>query len=224
MKLDKFLLEYPGLICSDYGEAEFAAIRTLCPGLSSPKLGKILNHASRCLENGEIYAEIGTFTGYTLISAAHANSSRKFLGIDNMRLLGEKTTKEAQDWVRQRLLINMNHFKFGNYSFVEEDYRNIKDLGGAKIGVFLIDGHHTREEAYDNFRWAHQYLADRALVAIDDISIAGVGEGVKDWVKDNPDEYEEFFRMNVYHEQDNVDHWSPAFWNGLSLVAFNRKK
>lgn len=223
MKLDQFLLNYPQLICSDYGEAEFAAIRTLCPGLSSPKLGKILNNASRYLDQGEIYTEIGTFTGYTLISAAHANSNRKFLGIDNMRLFGERTTEESKKWVKERLLINMNHFKFGNYSFIEDDYKNVKNMD-SKIGVFLIDGHHTREEAYDNFKWAHPFLADRALIVIDDISIAGVGEGVKDWVKEKPDEYEEFFRMNVYHSPDNVDHWSPAFWNGLSLVAFNRKK
>lgn len=223
MKLYDFILSYPQLICSDYGESEFSAMRVLCPGLSSPKLGKVLNVAGRYMEPGEVYVEIGTFTGFTLIAASHSNTKSKFIGIDNMRLLGDKTTEREQDWVRQRLQINRDHFKFGNHYVIEDDYKNVKGFENTKIGVFLIDGHHTRQEAYDNFKWAHPFLADRALVVIDDISIAGVGEGVKDWVTENHEEYEEFFRMNVYHPPEDRDHWSPAFWNGISMVSFNRK-
>lgn len=223
MNLTEFIYSYPNMICSDYGESEFAAIRVLCPGLSSPKLGKLLNFACRFMEKEESYVEIGSFTGYTLISASHHNSNKRFIGIDNMRLLGDKSTPEQKEWVRNRLRINLEHFKSGNHFIIEDDYRNVKLPEQTKIGVFLIDGHHTREEAYDNFRWVKPYLSDSALIGIDDISISGVGEGVKNWVRDHPEEYEEFFRMNVYHPPDNIDHWSPAFWNGLSLVSFRRK-
>lgn len=224
MDLVNFMMSYPSLICTDYGEAEFASIRTLCPGLSSPKLGKILNFAGRHLENGEIYLEIGTFTGYTLISASHHNTNRQFWGIDNMRLLGDKTSKEKQDWVRNRLKINLDHFKYGNHHFIEDDYRNVNLAPDKKIGVFLIDGHHTKDEVIENFSWAESRLADNALILIDDISAWGVGDGVDEWVKSHSDEYKEFFRMNVYHPPDDVDHWSPAFWNGLSMVSFKRRK
>lgn len=222
MRLNEFLLSYPPLICNDYGEHEFAAIRVLCPGLSSPKLGKILNFSGRFLEPDEVYCEIGTFTGYTLISASHDNSKSEFIGIDNMRLLGEKTTKENQDWVRNRLKINMDHFKYGNQRYIESDYKNV--TLSKKIGVFFIDGHHTREEVVENFQWAYDKLSDQALILVDDISIAGVGEGVKDWISSHSDEFEEFFRMHVYHPPEDLNHWSPAFWNGLSMVGFNRKE
>lgn len=223
MNIDSFMLSYPPLICTDYGEAEFASIRTLCPGLSSPKLGKILNFAGRFLYPGEIYLEIGTFTGYTLIAASHHNSRCEFWGIDNMRLLGEKTTQDKQDWVRNRLKTNLDHFKYGNHKFIEADYKNVTLPADKKIGVFLIDGHHTKEEVLENFTWAHGKLADEALIAIDDITQWGVGEGVDAWVQDHQDEYKEFFRMNVYHPPHEIDHWSPAFWNGLSLVSFKKK-
>lgn len=223
MMLNEFMLSYPPLICTDYGEAEFASIRVLCPGLSSPKLGKILNFAGRFLEPGEIYLEIGTFTGYTLISASHDNSRCEFWGIDNMRLLGEKTSQEKQEWVRNRLKINLDHFKYGNHHFIEADYKDVILPEGKKIGVFFIDGHHTKEEVIENFKWGHDKLSDNALIVIDDISCWGVGDGVMDWVKDH-DEYKEFFRMNVYHPPQEINHWSPAFWNGLSMVSFNRKE
>jgi predicted O-methyltransferase YrrM len=223
MNIQGFMLSYPPLICTDYGEAEFASIRTLCPGLSSPKLGKILNFAGRFLEPGEIYLEIGTFTGYTLIAASHHNTRFEFWGIDNMRLLGETTTKDKQDWVRGRLKINLDHFKYGNHHFIEDDYKDVTIPAEKKIGVFLIDGHHTKEEVIENFMWVDDKLADEALIAIDDISCWGVGDGVDEWVHSHRANYREFFRMNVYHPPEDRDHWSPAFWNGLSLVSFKRK-
>ena len=223
MDITKFLQNYHSLICSDSGEGEFAAIRTLCPGLSSPKLGKVLNYAGRLLPEDEIYLEIGTFCGYTLISAGHHNTQTKFLGIDNFRLLGEKTTPEHQAWVKSRLKLNMEHFKYGNHHFIESDYRKVELGPEVKIGVFYIDGHHTREEVVENFKWAHDRLADQALIFVDDISIAHVGEGIKDWVKDRH-EYYEFFHMDSFYPEDNQDHWNNSFWNGLSILTFKREK
>ena len=223
MDTTKFLHNYNNLICSDFGEQEFAAIRVLCPGLSSPKLGKLLNYAGRCLPKGEIYLEIGTFTGYTLISASHHNTHTKFLGIDNFRLIGEKTTPEHQAWVRDRLRLNREHFKYGNQEVIDSDFRNVQFSPDVKIGVFFIDGHHTREEVYENFKWAHPNMADEALIFVDDISIGGVGDGITGWTKDHP-EYMEFFRMHNFYPKEDGDHWSNSFWNGLSILRFKREK
>ena len=220
MKLDRFLEEYPMLIASNEGEAEFGAIRMLCTGLSTPKLGKVLNRACRFLEPNEVYCEIGTFTGYTLISASLCNSDRRFYGIDNFRLLGEQTTEDKREWVRNRLKLNLDHFKFGNQHVIDSDFRNV-DLKET-IGVFYIDGHHTREEVYENFKWGHQRLANKALILIDDISIAQVGEGVEDWVKDHPGEYREIFRMHSFYDPSDINHYNSVFWNGLSIVTFER--
>lgn len=222
MRTFDFLKTYHNLIASSDGEGEFAALRMLCPGLSTPKLGKILNNACRYLEGEEIYCEIGTFTGYTLIAASMANSRCKFVGIDNFRLLGENTTEEARKWARERLAINMGHFKFGNHRVIDSDYKLV-DLK-EKIGVFYIDGHHTREEAFKNFEWGHEKLSDNAMVFIDDISVNGVGDGVEDWVKAHPDEYREVFRCHSFYDDSDRDHYNSVFWNGLSIVSFKRNK
>lgn len=223
MRLDDFLVSYSHLVCTDYDEAEFAAMRVLCPGLSSAKLGKILNYACRLLEGNEIYLEIGTFTGYTLVSASHANSIPKFIGIDNFSIAGIKTDEQQRLWIRDRLKINLEHFGHPNRKVIDGDFRDVALEEGTQIGVFYIDGKHDYDEVIANFTWGEKYLADRALIAIDDITIAGVGEGVSDWVKDHP-EYQEFFRMNIHHNVNDRNHWHPTFWNGLSLVSFRRNK
>jgi predicted O-methyltransferase YrrM len=220
LNIEVFMREYPQLIASDYGEDEFAAIRVLCPGLSTAKTGKILNRAVSYMDKDEIYCEIGTFLGYTLIAASHHNGGHKCFGIDNFRLIGMDRTEEHKAWARKRLLTNLEHFKYGNQFFVESDFRDI-DLKD-KMGVFYIDGEHTKEEVLDNFKWGHPRLSDKALIVIDDISAWGVGDGVREWLKDNP-EYYEFFHMDCFYTADNVNHYNHIFWNGISLIKFERK-
>lgn len=221
MKAEEFLREYPILIASDYGESEFAAIKILCPGLSTPKLGKILNRAAYYMEPTEVYCEIGTFCGYTLISASMNNLDKQFIGIDNFCLLGLKTTEGHSEFVRKRLKTNLDHFYFGNQHVIDSDFRRV-DVQ-APIGVFYIDGTHTYEEVLENFSWAHKRLSDDAIVFIDDISMAGVGEAVTEWVKNNK-EYKEIFRMDVFYKKGEICHTNPVFWNGLSIVRFKREK
>lgn len=222
MNVDSFLREYPELIANDHGEGEFAAMRVLCPGLSTPKTGKLLNRAVSHMEKDEVYCEIGTFVGYTLISASHHNTTKKCIGIDNFRLIGLEATEASIAWAKERLKINLEHFKYGNQFFIEGDFREV-DIK-EKIGVFFIDGHHTREEVYENFRWGHTRLADKAVILVDDISMSGVGEGIQDWIKDHPTEYREVFHMDVFYDPENINHYNSVFWNGLSIVTFEREK
>lgn len=223
MKTLEFLKEYPMLIASNMGEDVFATIMVMCPGLSTPKLGKILNRAVSYLEKDEIYCEIGTYCGYTLISSAYHNQEI-CLGIDNHMLCGLKTEKTEQEKVKNRLFFNLNLMGSRNIRFISSDYKEIALQ--EKVGVFYIDGEHTREEAYRNLKWGHEFLADKALIFVDDISSCGVGDGIKDWVKDHEEEYNEVFRMNVFYDKDKAEgtQWNPVFWNGLSIIEFNRKK
>ena len=224
MRVEEFLYTYPELIVSSAGEDVFATFSVICPGLSSPKLGKILNAASSYLEGKEFYCEIGTHCGYSLISAAH-NNVHQFVGIDNFTLFGDTTSKEYSDSVRAKVEANMKLFAAQNRKLIDSDYKGVSFGPEDKIGVFFIDGEHTREDVHNNFKWAEEYLADNALILVDDISSPGVSDGISDWIKDR-DEYTEFFRMNMFYpyKEDERSHWSPVFWNGLSMIKFKRKK
>lgn len=226
MKVEKFLLEYHDLIASDYGEGDFSVLKMMCPGLASPKMGKLLNRAVRHMPEDEIYCEIGTFLGYSLISASLHNVSKKCLGIDNFRLLGDNSTDEKKDWARKRLQLNLEHFKYGNQHVIDADFRKVQLSDEAKIGVFFIDGHHSKQEVVDCFEWGHKRLSDEALIFVDDISKWKVGDGIKQWLNTNGEEYKEIFHMDSFYpggdfSSDNVNN---VFWNGLSILVFGRKK
>jgi len=210
MQVEKFLNRFPDLLGSSEGESEFAAIRVLTAGMSTAKTGKILNQASSMLDKGEIYVEIGTFTGFSLICAAYQIPDRNFIGIDNFSFNGLTTHEDTKEIVRKRLATNIAYFPVGSKRIIEGDFRNVSLPPDQKIGVFYIDGYHTRQEVIDNFKWGHEKLASKALIFVDDISIGGVGEGVADWVRENK-EYKEVFRMYAYS-------FNNTFHNGLSIL------
>jgi len=223
-----FKYGYFNSVCSDQGEAEFAAIRVMTCGLSSQKFGKIINYAVKCMDPRNIYCEIGTFTGYTLLCAALHNS-RQCLGIDNFSstFYSPETAKN----VRARVHANLGHFSFPNVSFVEEDYKKVA-LDGDRIGVFLVDAEHTREECFNCLEWGHRYLAPYAIVFVDDISACGVYGGVEDWMALHPSEVRELFKVHVHYPQTgDIDddelgrqRANPVSYNGFCILEFTRKK
>ena len=221
MQIDRFLSIYHDLIGTDTKEEEFAAIKTLCRGLSSQKLGKLLNAAVGFLEPNEIYCEIGSFAGYTLISAGKDNYDKKCVGIDNFNIKMYHKP-ELQEAIHKRLLTNLDHFQHPKTVFINKDFREFAVPEEDRIGVFYVDGDHAKEETIDQLKWGHQFLADRALVVLDDISIPGVHDAASEWIATHTKEYKMFFYMDCFYPH-NVPRQNTVFWNGLCMMRFERK-
>jgi len=139
MQLEKFIYGFHKVIGSQEDENEFAAMRIVCCGLAGAKLGKLLNYASNFLEKGEVYLEIGTYTGYSLIAASFFHIENMFIGIDNFQLVDEgKIENDLKDRIEKRLRVNLQHFHSGNQEFIKNDYSKVDLDEKMKIGVFLI--------------------------------------------------------------------------------------
>ena len=226
MDVDGFLHTYGDLVATSEGEEPFTVMQMMCPGLSSAKLGKLLGKAVNYCQDGEVYCEIGTYAGYTLIAASYHNYAIPCIGIDNFQGLGAVTTDTEKKRVDARLKANLGHFNFGNQQIIDSDYKKIEGFKEKKIGVFFIDGYHNQEEAYNGLKWGHDKLADDALVFIDDITCWGVADGINDWMAEHKDEYFEFFRMNNYYPKEIPinNQCGHSFWHGLSILKFKRKQ
>ena|SRR3990167_10962171 len=211
-------------------DRELAALKVMTGGISSVKTGKLLNCAVPFMEKNEVYLEIGTFTGFSLASAAMYNGQFPCIGVDNFSFTGfdqcklDETAEGPVDnkpIARAKVKLATQIINQDNIAFIEKDYKQVGLTPGTKIGVFYIDGYHTKAEVLENFKWAEDKLADNALIFIDDISIGGVGEGVYEWVHAHRPNYHEFFHMDSIG-MPNVSRSieMPMFWNGLSIVWY----
>lgn len=218
--LDAFAYELPSLIGSSEGEQAFAALGMLTTGLSSPKFGKVISRAVALMPKESCYAEVGTFSGYTLLSAALRNPLKRCLGIDNYR---PDFYAGKAEHVKSRLRTNLSHFGTTNATVIESDYKNVTlDM---PIGVHVIDGEHTGRAVLEGLAWAEDKLADEALVIFDDISIGDVYDGIENYLAltYHPQSFKEIFKLHVGYPKD-AHHVNDVAWNGFSIMEFRRNK
>ena len=216
--LEAFACELPRLVGSSEGEQEFAALRMLTVGLSSPKFGKVISRAVAHMPKECCYAEVGTFSGYTLLSAAIYNPLKTCFGIDNYRpdfYIGHA------DSVKARLKANLYHFGQINATVIESDFKNV--TLPIPIGVHVIDGEHTGKAVLEGLAWVEDKLADNAIIIFDDISIGDVYEGVERYLAltDKAHCFKEIFKLHVTYP-DGANHVNDVAWNGFSILQFRR--
>ncbi len=142
---------------------KFARIDSSVGGWSCPAILQMLNFANTCLEVDEEYLEIGTYCGKSLAGALFTNEVRAQV-IDNF-WEGEKLESVWND--------TLNRFNLRQrISFYKT---NAEKWEGSmpRIGVFFYDGCHDSGHTYEALKKYKQYLADRAIVIVDDYFIYG---------------------------------------------------
>jgi hypothetical protein len=218
-----FLSNYLRVIYSQNGDETFAFLKMATQGLSSPRVGKLINMAVSCMEGEERYVETGVFTGYTLASAAHGNM-KTVLGIDNFDVSGEDSSVGVEmnpDSIREKLKKNMEYFCVGG-QVIESDFRGV-NLDGVKTGVSYIDARHDYVTVIDNLTWLEPSLAKDAVIILDDLDCPGVAEALLDWLKGHK-EYELLFFSKSKGCMSRDATYDKTFTNGLAVVHYKGKE
>src|SRR6266536_1342535 len=173
MRLEAFRTELPRAFDGDLAaphprDRRFRALLADVPGMATESKLALLSLAAAHLEPGEAYLEVGSFKGLSLIGALLGNLDR-WVDRERLRLLEGDCFRLLR---RERLL-------------------------EAPVGVYFYDGAHGRLPHYLALGVAEPWLADRALVVVDDASWPMVARATE-------------------REED------PRWWNGLRVYAFRR--
>lgn len=184
MNLDRFKDNVISLMSYPNGDDKFAALRVQTHGMASARLAKTINFAVKCLDKDEFYVEIGTFTGFTLISAGYENT-QSCIGIDDLSCIdffGGDNIDKARENVRIILKNNLSTFGRHNLSHVESDFRKVvfDESNKKKMGILLIDGKHTEEEVNETLAWADPYLSYNSLIFFDDVVMGTINKSICD--------------------------------------------
>jgi predicted O-methyltransferase YrrM len=189
MKLNEFLKELPSIMMSDNDDARFEALRLICRGMASARLGKIIHYACKHLDNKtETYVEQGTWTGFTLASAG-LDSNNSVIGIDpyDLEYGNEKLNEHGKKLMEQ----NMRTFETPAF-VLQSDFRKIVWDDPKTIGVLFIDADHTYQDVIDGLVWAEPHLSKEAIIIFDDFTTKGkednakeVSEAITDWLKEH---------------------------------------
>lgn len=207
MEPERFARELPTLF-DDFPASEhprdrrFAEVLEAVPGLARENNLALVNIAASLLEPGECYLEAGSYHGTSLVAAMLGNEGKEFVAIDDFSL---------GDGSREQLEANLARFGLSGAEVIEGDVREVlrgDALAGKRVGVYYYDAGHSYEEHVDGLRLVEPYLAERALLIVDDSDWEQVERAIADYLAEQP-------RARLLLQIDGKDRGQPQWWEGV---------
>lgn len=192
----------------------------LCPdlvGMLSIRKQKLINLAFSFLPPGECYIEVGTFRGKSLLSAMIDNPYRRVYAIDNF-----------SEFERNGLDLTLgNLLRYGRATqviFFDESFREVfgRNPFSTPAGLYFYDGAHDEQSQYDGIIMAEPFLANNALVLVDDWrhgpdSNSFARAGTLRAMQDSKHEWRLLFELGARYNGDYA-----LWWNGVGVLSFER--
>jgi predicted O-methyltransferase YrrM len=177
-------------------------------GLTRANNLALLNLAASLVEPGETYVEIGVYKGASLICAMLGNEDTKFIAVDNFSM---STTS------REQLVASLSRYGLAEKAtFVEGDGLAIlRDgrLAGHSVGVYYYDAKHQYEAQLQALRLIEPYLAERALVIVDDADWHGVQRAIRDYLSSQA-------CARLLLEIGGRERGAPQWWEGVAVLGW----
>jgi hypothetical protein len=189
-------------------DRDLASLPSEVQGMSTENKLMLLNLAVRSLEPGEVYVEIGCWRGLSLAGAALHNSNAPIFACDDFSQFSG-SLGELDNTLRKYTTPTQ-------VRFYDTDYLSFLDLAPwqpARVGVYFYDGGHSFKQQYQALDRMFPWLADRALVIIDDTNAGQVRSANRLFMSRAPG----FQLLNDVRTPGN-EH--PTWWNGVQIYSY----
>ena len=222
MDPEKFAHELPRLF-EDFPRSEhpsglrFDDVVSGVPNLAQENNLALVNLAASLLEPGESYVEAGTYMGASLIAAMRGNEGNDFVAIDSfgfgpLEVNGRSLPKAG----RKALEANLARFGAEGATILEGDVFELLRGGaleGRTVGVWYYDAAHDYESQLTALRLVEPWLAERALVLVDDSDWDDVARATRDYLASQP-------KARLLLEIQGAEHGQPVWWEGVQALSW----
>lgn len=208
MKRLPALFDGPAQLADHPLDREFKKVIEQTEGMATENKLAVLDLAASMMEEGEVFVEVGTFRGTSIIGAAMRNSSRSFIAIDNFSQFGGS---------EEECLGNLRRFNCSNVGLINDDAWSAIERGMIRspVGVYFYDGEHTFDQQWRALDMITTHLSDRALVVIDDTDHPPAFAATRCHILSDP-------RYSLLYRFKSPYNGEPRWWNGVAILAFNR--
>jgi predicted O-methyltransferase YrrM len=213
-----FVAELPvrfgGDVLADHPlDRRFQAVVQAVQGMTTEHTLTLLNLAVEHLGPDEIYLEVGSYRGRSLVGAMLGRTDRRAVAVESFREFGvDPDSTEAE------VLATLE--RFGCRDQVRwvraEAFRALPRIPArGRVGVYFYDGAHSRVAQWLGLALGEPLLADEALVVIDDASWRQVDSSTRAYVESHPG-YSLVADLVADHDFD------PRWCNGVKVYAWKR--
>lgn len=185
----------------------FREIRTKVDAMSSEGKLSLLAAAASTTREDEIYLEVGTLFGASAIAASTGGPGYRLFVVDNFSQFGGSP---------ERFLSNVDSFGVRDrIELIVSDYREALEQPLPPVGVYFFDGPHSYMDQYVALELALRFLADEALVIVDDTRWPHVRRANMDFVGSHP-----ALTLLCDLPAPSLNHRS--WWNGLQVFEYRK--
>jgi hypothetical protein len=183
-------------------------------------VGLVEGHDSLC------YLEIGVFQGLSLLSVAIEHPGFACFGIDNFSILDPKG--ENLGIIKDRT----KRLNAVNAHLINQDYEAALEalshhIGNRKVAVFFIDGAHDYRSQLMALLLIRPYLAERAVIVVDDANYFDVRQSTRDFLIAHP-EFKMIFEAYSPGHPANLDRATlerheGGWLNGVNVLVLDHE-
>ena len=189
-------------------DRRLAELPRLIEGSATENKLMLLNLAARHLAPGEVYVEIGSWCGLSLAGAAHGNRKTPFYICDNF----------VRSWSSREALLETirRHTAPGQVHFHDTDFREFLQVAPwrpARIGAYFYDAGHRFEEQFQALELVRSWLADDALVIVDDTNDAAARAANRLFATHSPG-------LELVRDIRTRCDCEPTWWNGVQIYRW----
>ena len=221
MDVERFVRELPGLF-DDFPRSEHPRGRRFddviegVPNLAEENVLALLNLAASLLAPGESYVEVGTYYGASLVGAMRGNEG-DFVAIDRFSFGAiEVSGRKLPAANRAGLEESLRRFGADGAAILEGDAFEVIE-GGAlddrRVGIYYYDGPHDYESQVRGLNAIEPWLADEALLVVDDHDWEQVGRATRDYLAADP-------RAQLLVEIGGSTKGQPQWWEGMAVLGW----
>ena len=196
----------------------YCAVLDSVQGMTTPSNMHFLNTAVQEMAPGECYLEVGTWRGATLIGALLGNEARGFAIDDDTMDDHDEDARASSDVWHDNVAVHLDQFLRAKYIHGTTpgiwERLNIP----CPIGVYFFDGDKSTEDAaYDGLAGVLPFLADEAIIIIDDANETTVRVAASTFERDYAKQV-----VKIIDLPTAGNCW-PQWWNGVMALAFIRR-
>lgn len=180
-------------------------------GMATENKLKLLNCAVASLEDGEVYVEVGSYRGASIVGAASGNAGRPIFACDNFSQFDG-----AADALRATLERYTAPGQVRFYDMEFRDFLRAAPWRPAKIGAYFYDGGHSFLDQYDGLRLVAADLADDAVVIIDDTNKRAARSADALFARQVPGAE---LILNLRTPRNH----HPTWWNGIQVYRVRKR-
>lgn len=177
----------------------------LVPRMSTLTIAGIINVCVSLMPEDQAYLNIGTWQGFTLFAGMLGHDNKQCIGVDNFSQY--ERSDQAKNFYR-----HFEALKSPLHSFFSLDYQAYLQQHQTQVGVYFYDGEHSYEHQLQGLTLIEPFLAEGAIVLVDDTNWFYPLQATRDFLDDRPQTFEviaHFMTQNNFH---------PTFWNGFTIL------